>query len=373
MVILQAEKWVHGGYTIARFEEKTYFIKGAVPGERVKCKIIEDKKEHAFVIVEEVLEKSSERIANECTSFPECGGCSFWNISYEEEKRIKKELFIQELAHKKIEFEISKIQFHSGPEKKYRNTVQVKVDSRKIGFYKEKSREIIEFPKQGCLLLPDEFNQLFKVKKKFPSDGKLRLSDKIYEYGRSESKFIVLNKEIKIPTNGFFQINRFLIEPWVKSIQSIVKQKASIITEFFCGSGLISLFVGEDSEKMYAFELESKAIEAAKKNAKNNSLHHIEFYTLDLYKKKPTEKYLLTDFWIANPPRSGLGNLLLEQVKQYKPKYFLYSSCNYSTLVRDLKYFIEYEYAIESIEIFDFFPRTPYFETLVLLKKITPT
>ncbi len=90
---------------------------------------------------------------------------------------------------------------------------------------------------------------------------------------------------------------------------------------------------------------------------------------MDLYKKKPEDKYLQTDFWIANPPRAGLGNVLLEQVKHYKPNYFLYSSCNYSTLVRDLKYFMEINYTIDSIEIFDFFPRTPYFETLVMLKK----
>ncbi len=63
MVILKAEKWVHGGYTIARQNEKTYFIKGAIPGETVKCILVEEKKEHAFAIVQEILEKSQKRIS----------------------------------------------------------------------------------------------------------------------------------------------------------------------------------------------------------------------------------------------------------------------------------------------------------------------
>ena len=46
-----------------------------------------------------------------------------------------------------------------------------------------------------------------------------------------------------------------------------------------------------------------------------------------------------------------------------------YTSCNPSTLARDLKIFQERGYAVKKIVPFDFFPQTPHMETLVLLQK----
>ena len=54
---------------------------------------------------------------------------------------------------------------------------------------------------------------------------------------------------------------------------------------------------------------------------------------------------------------------LLESI----PKKIIYSSCNYTTLLPDLKDLKE-KYEIKALDIYDFFPRTPYFETLVLLE-----
>ncbi|MCB1179378.1 MAG: class I SAM-dependent RNA methyltransferase, partial [Leptospiraceae bacterium] len=88
----------------------------------------------------------------------------------------------------------------------------------------------------------------------------------------------------------------------------------------------------------------------------------------DLFQKEMPDRFSNDYLWIANPPRAGLGKLVMNKVSKIKPKQFIYSSCNYNTLVRDLIIFSKIGYKITFLEIFDFFPRTPYFETLVKLE-----
>ena len=73
------------------------------------------------------------------------------------------------------------------------------------------------------------------------------------------------------------------------------------------------------------------------------------------------------DTILVNPPRKGLGGAL-ELVKNSDARYVIYSSCNYETLAEDLKK-MSACYQIQKIKIFDMFPQTKHFETLVLLKK----
>ncbi|MCB1180232.1 MAG: class I SAM-dependent RNA methyltransferase, partial [Leptospiraceae bacterium] len=221
MVVLKSEKWVHGGYTIAHANDMVYFIKGAIPGEIVECEIIQEKKDHNFALVKTIIEKSNSRIENKCSSFPICGGCSFLQISYEDELKLKLNLLKTELENKNIIFPEIKIQ--SGNPQNYRNNVQLKIKNGKIGFYKDKSDEIIPLPRNGCLILSEELNKyILNKNNKLTKDEKLRFSKKIDTYGSDISTFEILGKEIKIPANGFFQINRFLIAKWILEIKELI-------------------------------------------------------------------------------------------------------------------------------------------------------
>ena len=64
------------GVGIARQQGKTIFVEGAMPGERVKARLTDDKKQHGFAQLQKILTASPERQEPVCPHYAECGGCS---------------------------------------------------------------------------------------------------------------------------------------------------------------------------------------------------------------------------------------------------------------------------------------------------------
>lgn len=368
---IRAEKWVNNGYCIGYLNDETYFITGAIPGELVECEPISITKKFKQVKVVNVIEPSFERVSSDCDIFLLCGGCSFRHISYTSEIEIKKNLFLNEFNHKFPELKLDSdfIQIIRGHELHYRNNVQFKIQDSKKGFFKVGSNDLVEFPSSGCLNLPEEINHYIKkINPDSKKEGKLRLTESVFDYSENDSLFHFGDKKIKVPKNGFFQINRYLIEKWIEEIQDFIPEANMDILELFSGSGLISVFISSRCKSLVGYELEITAVNYAKENARLNHVSNLEFYTRNLYQEKISNKHLSRSLWIMNPPRNGLGNLILEQIQIHKPRYLVYSSCNYITLIQDLKKVMT-DYFVKKATITDFFPRTPYFETLILLEK----
>lgn len=370
-ITLRAEKWVNNGYCLAHLDGETYFVTGAIPGELIECEPVSITKKFKQVKVVRVLEPSPERISSDCGIFLLCGGCSFRHISYTTELELKKNLFASEYNHKFPTVAINSefIKMLSAQETEYRNNVQFKIQNGKKGFFQVGSNDLVEFPKEGCKNLPNELNDFIsKYKPSSQKEGKLRLTDTVIDYSKADSEFVFGNKKIKVPRDGFFQINRFLTLTWLEDIIQFLPEDNLDILELFSGSGLISLFIAAYTKSVIGYELENTAVEYSKQNAKANQISNVEFYIRNLYQERISTKHLNRPLWIMNPPRNGLGNLIIEQIQNHKPRHILYSSCNYITLIQDLKK-IPPNYKLLKATIADFFPRTPYFETLILLEK----
>jgi 23S rRNA (uracil1939-C5)-methyltransferase len=73
------------GVAIARVEGKVYFVKGAVPGDKVIVEVKRNKKNYAECHLIEVIEKSDLRIEPPCSHFGVCGGCTWQNLPYSEQ------------------------------------------------------------------------------------------------------------------------------------------------------------------------------------------------------------------------------------------------------------------------------------------------
>ena len=69
---------------------------------------------------------------------------------------------------------------------------------------------------------------------------------------------------------------------------------------------------------------------------------------------------------ILDPPRAGCDTKLINRLLDVKPLKIIYLSCNPATQARDIKPLLEH-YKIEQIKTFNFFPRTPHIENLVVL------
>ena len=143
------------GEGIAKINNFTVFVNGAIKGEKVKILIVKVLSSYAYGKVLEILEKSEIRQEVDCTTYTRCGGCNMRHIKYEETLKIKQNL-VQNLINKTLK---TKIQANKtiGMENPYhyRNKAQYPVGIDKegnptIGVFANRTHEVV--PIEGCLI-----------------------------------------------------------------------------------------------------------------------------------------------------------------------------------------------------------------------------
>lgn len=76
------------GY-ISTEEGRTVIVKNGLPGQKVRFSINKVRKEKAEGRILEVLEKASNECVAACPHFGACGGCTYQNLPYEEQLKLK--------------------------------------------------------------------------------------------------------------------------------------------------------------------------------------------------------------------------------------------------------------------------------------------
>ena len=93
------------GEGIAKIDNFTIFIPGAIKGEKVKILIVKVLSSHAFGKVIEIIEKSESRQDVDCDTYKRCGGCNMRHIKYEDTLKIKQNA-VQSLVNKTLKNKI---------------------------------------------------------------------------------------------------------------------------------------------------------------------------------------------------------------------------------------------------------------------------
>lgn len=157
---LNIESFSNDGSGVGRYEGEAVFVPGSAPGDKIRAKIVADKKSYAFGIIDEILVPSEGRIEPDCPLFGKCGGCSFRHISYETELEAKRHFVIDALQR------IGKIDFPVEPTvpspitESYRNKVQFPVTMDMApGFFARRSHRTVDAA-SCCKLQPDILNRI---------------------------------------------------------------------------------------------------------------------------------------------------------------------------------------------------------------------
>jgi 23S rRNA (uracil1939-C5)-methyltransferase len=99
IIELAIDKMANGGPGIGRFEGFVVFVRGAVPGDRVRARIYKKKKDYAEAGIVEILTPSADRIEAPCPYFGYCGGCQWQNVAYQRQLDYKRGLITEPLEH----------------------------------------------------------------------------------------------------------------------------------------------------------------------------------------------------------------------------------------------------------------------------------
>jgi 23S rRNA (uracil1939-C5)-methyltransferase len=195
----------------------------------------------------------------------------------------------------------------------------------------------------------------------------------------------ILKNEYSYSPNGFFQINLPVYEMVLLEIEKNIT--TDDVLDLYAGVGTIGLSVARE-RNLTLVEIDKFAFNELSKNCKQvfskeskgyNNEHTNPKITGEEYlsrRKSPTPvlakseealEYIKSNQTvILDPPRSGCDKKLIEKILEVRPQKIVYLSCNPVTQARDIKLLLS-EYNIDTIKSYNFFPRTPHIENLVVL------
>ncbi|NLM05381.1 MAG: 23S rRNA (uracil(1939)-C(5))-methyltransferase RlmD [Tissierellia bacterium] len=414
------------GRGVIKERGQVIFTDKGVIGDFVSVYIKEKKKRFLVAETLDIIQKSDKRVESDCPVFGTCGGCDFRELDYSEEVELKKE-FISKAFRKLAGLENFELKdfFEAKETNGYRNNIQLPVSfdgELKVGFYKKKSSEIVEF--EECKLISKEANRLLKELKVFLTskidyNDLLKLKELVMRTNREGSyllifktrkltfkgnaslinylesnkisafeetldgkKFIHLTGDKKLRENllgmdftysprAFFQVNTLQAEVlYKKALEMADLKKDDVILELYSGIGGISLLAADRVNRVIGIEIVSSATEDAKENARKNGIDNATFFTGDVKVifENNFQEYKANKI-IVDPPRNGVEKEVLEKIGKSKIESLVYVSCNPQTLARDVKYLMENGFKLEEVVGVDLFPRTGHTETVVLLSK----
>ena len=414
---IKIEKLVPGGQGIATAEDgKKGFFWNALPGETVTEYTITKKKSHYFEATADKIENPS---AHRITPKDSCYlATSPWQImDYDYELEQKRELLLETFRQaglSKSVIEPTCVQT-DGNDFSYRNKMEyslywdieeskIKLAMHQRGSHRKLPLETssIERPEiwQKACEIVDDLNARHEEARKYQSlllrcNQKGEVSGGLYENKKPHPVFdnltdTILGHEYSYSPNGFFQINLPVYEMALEKIKEHIDTEK--VLDLYAGVGTIGLSVARDKD-LKLVECNKFAFEELEKNCSNYFFEGL-FATTGAKSRElarndgPSDRYpqrnnraILSNSEdaldyiapdqtvIVDPPRAGCDKKLLDRFIETKPQTIIYLSCNPATQARDLKILLDSEkYQIASVIPFNFFPRTPHLENLVILK-----
>ncbi|MBF0491622.1 MAG: class I SAM-dependent RNA methyltransferase [Deltaproteobacteria bacterium] len=349
-----------GGEGLSELNGKKVFVPYAVPGDVLKIKIIEDKKDYARAELLEVVKASSLRVKVECEYFYKCGGCQWQHIRYADQLRYKHQLLEQALQRiAKIETPRILAPLASPKEWNYRNRIRLQVTKQgRLGFYKPHSHEVL--PIRQCLIAEDAINeQIPQVK---TSAHEIELSS----FPGKNQTFANQKEE------HFSQVNSLQNEVLKERVKEYLNLNPKInLLELYAGEGNFSFDLASQVKQVTAVELGEIAVQKAQEKIKKEHRRNIEFIqsssfrALDQFKKAER----VFDRVLLDPPRKGAVECL-EVLATLNIPEMIYVSCDPATLARDVKKLIDLGYQHDFSQVLDMFPQTYHIESITHLVKI---
>lgn len=96
-VMLDIIGMTHEGEGVGRVEGYTLFVSGALPGEKVRAKVLKTKKQYGYAKLLDIVQASRDRIAPPCAIYDQCGGCQLQHMDYTAQLAWKRQLVVDNL------------------------------------------------------------------------------------------------------------------------------------------------------------------------------------------------------------------------------------------------------------------------------------
>jgi len=400
----------YGGQAIGRYNGKAVFVPFALPGEIVRARIVEERKNFTRAELIEVVKASPRRIMPKCSHFTHCGGCHYQHLAYSDQLTTKTDILRDQLTRiGKIGNPPVRAMVPAPSAWNYRNHIQFHLDENaKLGFISAQADParpeslLNVLPITECHLPEETLNALWPTLEFEPGAPlervSLRAGDELMLILESEQveapemelesdisvvhmvaedpivlagdDFIVvevLGRPFKVSAGSFFQVNTAMAGEMVKHLLEVLPFTAkTTLLDVYCGVGLFSAFFAPRVKKVIGIEL-------APSSCEDFAVNLDQFDNVDLY-EAPAEEVLpalqeYAELVILDPPRAGLDKVVIDALVASHPETIAYVSCDPATLARDAARLIAGGYKLKQVTPFDLFPQTYHIESISIFEK----
>lgn len=395
----------YSGNGVAKENGKVVFVPQADIGEEVDVEIVKTTSKFDIGKISEIEKASPFRVTPPCPYYGKCGGCDFQHLTYERELELKRHILQNEL--KKINFsgeiDVEKCEKIYN----YRNKIKLTYKNGELGYISNLTHDFVAV--DSCMLAEKniflalkvvrEFLSknhfqylknvafrsyqngvmiifLFSQKEKFVYDevlnsypvvitvGEILESDKtkvVKIYNNADMKYQLMGEEFEIDAKSFLQVNKSMAEKLYKYVTNNIGEQ--VVINAYSGQGVLSKILSKKAKKVVGIEMQESSHLIAEK-IKSPNMYNVNAKVEDVIGKFATD----VDAVVLDPAREGCKSEVLSETIKANIKKIVYISCNFSTLVRDLKYLTKF-YKIRKVKIFDMFPKTANLEVCLILEK----
>ncbi len=172
-----------------------------------------------------------------------------------------------------------------------------------------------------------------------------------------------------LSARAFFQLN----PTQTVHLYDEIKKAAALtgkesVVDAYCGVGTVGLWLADQAAEVRGMDVIPESIQDARKNARNHGFKHTKYAvgTAESVLSKWRKEGFTPDVITVDPPRTGLASEFIQTVLKLRPKRFVYTSCNPSTLAKDLQQLSKH-YHVEYIQPVDMFSQTAQVECVAKL------
>jgi 23S rRNA (uracil1939-C5)-methyltransferase len=404
------EKLVPGGDGLARHEGKVYFVPMTLPGEKVRVRVTDSKKDFARAEAVEILSPSPDRVKPACPVFGRCGGCDWQHIGYGAQLR-QKVAMVEDALRRTGGISFAGLAIEPGKPWRYRNRIQIhRGPSGEGGFLARTSHALV--PISTCPVSGSAFDTLLARPgtqgreaegRRYSAwthpfkngDGDFLISDEpgatgtglvlsssepgsarpVPEYlgprvedTSGEIDVEILGKNIRFDLRCFFQSNLEMVESLIPFALDGLSGNEAL--DLYCGVGLFGAFLKDRFTSVLAVEENPISLEYALRNI--GATHHFLRGRLEdlLREERGHLSGCRPDAVVVDPPRDGLDETVKDFLIAKKPPRLIYVSCNPVTLARDLKTLLAGGFRLDDLRLFDFYPQTAHVEAVAKLSAV---
>lgn len=393
---LDVTKIAHGGISVARHEGRVVFVGDAIPGERVRALVSDDRKK-SFLRADtvEVLEASEHRRPHVWTAASverapaeRAGGAEFGHIDLAHQRALKAEVLreaLERMAGLDREVVVEEVAGANADGTGWRTRVSLHVDSAgRLGPFAARSHRVIpvdDLPLAVAELtagapLGEEFRGYDRVDVLAPSSGGVRLI--IGDQKPSEIVEIVGEREFRLADTGFWQVHRGAPLALTRAVQEAIDpdrfDPAAANLDLYGGVGLLAAAVADHfgaATRITSVESDERATDYASANLSEwvgarAETGRVERWLAKLAADAGAQERarLARATVVLDPPRSGAGAEVIDVLAALGPEQLVYVACDPVAFARDTALLAGHGYRLDRLRALDLFPHTHHVEAV---------